>query len=257
MADLADFFKYFDNTAPEKTVDPLQTFDIQIEFNIGENPLNNQNYAETGFDDRVDVVKWLGDGTFYRDIWYDKTEGLNIGMYVQSVTIPNITSSPDKGNTFFGDMPVQTGIVDMNGELTMEILNTKKSLHEYLFYPWMRECSSQFWQYATAPYVTATIYVSFQKHNSVEYVFYGCRPTQIDTLDGKQADDASTVRNITFSYDFMLIYGNDSDNYDNDINNGQSIAEESVVEEQPVVKNYSLDRNPTVTRILQSRGDDD
>lgn len=49
----------------------------------------------------------------------------------------------------------------------MTILNTKISLHDYVFYPWLREAVSPKWAYDEQPYTTANIYVSFAKHSNV------------------------------------------------------------------------------------------
>lgn len=86
------------------------------------------------------------------------------------------------------------------------MINTKIALHERIFYPWMREVTLPFWSYDTQPYTTATITVDFNPHNNMKYVFNGCRPIKINTMQGAQGlDDSNIVRNITMQFDFMFV----------------------------------------------------
>lgn len=64
----------------------------------------------------------------------------------------------------------------------MNIVNTKAPLAERVFYPWMRETTLPYWSYTNQPYTTATITVNFEKHTDMQYVFVGCRPSNIETL---------------------------------------------------------------------------
>lgn len=108
---------------------------------------------------------------------------LQLGLYVQDVTVPNLKmGGQGTVSTPLGDVPVNGSTVLTDGALTMDILNTKAALHERIFYPWMREVTCPWWAYTKQPYTTATITVDFRKHNDVKYVFYGCRPTQINLL---------------------------------------------------------------------------
>ena len=106
----------------------------------------------------------------------------------------------------FQDFPVNGYSLKPSGELQMDIVNTKASLHERVFYPWMRECVNPWWAYATQPYTTATVTIDFTKHNDVKYVFFGVRPKQIKLLDATQQPDSGNItREVTFMYDFMFI----------------------------------------------------
>jgi hypothetical protein len=87
---------------------------------------------------------------------------------------------PEAGKvpTLFGEFPVNNLYIKPdNNTLTMSILNTKTSIHDFIFYPWMREVTLPFWVYDSQPYTTATITIKFDKHCNSRYVFCGCRPT--------------------------------------------------------------------------------
>lgn len=133
---------------------------------------------------------------------------LNLGPYVQSITIPKLQISTGKtGNSGIGDFPIVTrpGIYP-EGQLEMNVINTKASLHERIFYPWMKEVSLPYWSYETQPYTTATITVDFTKHNDVKYVFCGCRPDSFYPLQATQAPDSNNLtRSVTFMYDMMFV----------------------------------------------------
>lgn len=134
---------------------------------------------------------------------------LNLGPYVQNITVPNLKIQTGKvSNSNMGDFPIVTAPgVYPDGQMTMTIINTKASLHERIFYPWLKEISLPYWSYDTQPYTTATITVDFTKHNDVQYVFCGCRPEQVYTLQAKQAagDSSNITRDVSFVYDAMFI----------------------------------------------------
>lgn len=133
---------------------------------------------------------------------------LDLSPYVQKITAPNIQMGGEQKSTinYLGEFPINGTYVQANGELQMEVINTKASLCERLFYPWMRECVMPFWSYDSQPYTTAEITVDFTSHNDCRYVFCGCRPKQIKMLDATQeADSGNLERNVVFMYDFMFV----------------------------------------------------
>lgn len=131
---------------------------------------------------------------------------LSLGMYVQSIAVPNLQTNGGSQQTSLGDFPTAGGYVGGNGALNMSVLNTKASLHERIFYPWLRETTLPYWCYDQQPFTTATITIDYTKHNDVKYVFCGCRPTEIKTLQAtQQADSGNIVRDVTFAYDFMFV----------------------------------------------------
>lgn len=135
---------------------------------------------------------------------------IQLGFYVQSATVPSI-KIPDgaKSTTLIGEFPINgTYVIPDNNQLKFDILCTKLPLHERLFYPWMREVTLPYWSYETQPYTTATITIDFSKHTDLQYVFYGCRPTQIETIQPIQEPSAPITRQVTFVFDFMFIKSN-------------------------------------------------
>lgn len=135
---------------------------------------------------------------------------LQLGFYVQSATVPKI-KIPDsaKSTTLLGEFPINgTYVIPDNNQLQLDVLCTKLPLHERLFYPWMREVTLPYWSYTVQPYTTATITIDFSKHTDLKYVFYGCRPTAIETLQPTQEPDASITRQVTFIFDYMFVKSN-------------------------------------------------
>jgi len=132
---------------------------------------------------------------------------LQLGLYVQSITVPNMRMGGDaKASSPLGDFPVNGGFVMTDGTLQMTMVNTKAALHERLFSPWMRECCLPYWSYEDQPYTTATVTIDYTKHNDVKYVFTGVRPTQINMLQATQdATDGNLTRDVTFMFDFMFV----------------------------------------------------
>ena len=134
---------------------------------------------------------------------------LSLGPYVQEVTIPQMQlAEGSKASTLLGDFPINGQFIKTDtNDLMMTVINTKASLHERIFYPWMREVTLPYWSYTSQPYTTATITIDFSKHNDCRYVFCGCRPKQIMSLQGKQDQTSAEnlTRQITFMFDFMLV----------------------------------------------------
>ena len=90
--------------------------------------------------------------------------------------------------------------------MQLKIINTKVPLHERIFYPWLREVTTPFWNYWQQPYTTATITVDMTKHCDVQYVFCGCRPQKIMMQQATQKKDSSNlVRDVSMLFDYMLV----------------------------------------------------
>ena len=132
---------------------------------------------------------------------------LQLGFYVQAMTIPLLKA--DEGgasDTFFGKfIYIGRNINPDSNTIQMTLLNTKAPLIERIFYPWMRECTLPFWSYEDQPFTTATVTVDFAKHTDMKYVFYGCRPTQIQTFQPTQEVDTTITRDVTLAFDLMYI----------------------------------------------------
>ena len=131
---------------------------------------------------------------------------MNIGMYCQEITIPNMKiADMSETETMLGKIPINgTMVIPDNNNLQLLILNTKVPLLERIFYPWMREVTLPFWSYDSQPYTTATITIDFTKHSDVKYVFCGCRPTYITSQQGKQ-QNGDVTRLVTMTFDFMFV----------------------------------------------------
>lgn len=132
---------------------------------------------------------------------------LQLGYFVQDITIPQLKIiDGEQIQTMVGNIQTHgIAVVPDNNNLQMTILNTKLPLIERIFYPWMREVTLPYWSYHTQPYTTATIVVDFSKHTDMQYVFTGCRPTQLQTMTASQENDQSFRRQVTFTFDFMFI----------------------------------------------------
>lgn len=137
---------------------------------------------------------------------------LQLSFYIQSIVVPKL-KIPDgaKIQTSLGEFSTNGNyVIPDNNNLQLYILCTKLPLHERIFYPWMREVTLPYWSYATQPYTTATITIDFNKHTDLKYVFCGCRPTSIDTIQPTQEPNGSITRQVTFLFDFMFIESNDT-----------------------------------------------
>lgn len=133
---------------------------------------------------------------------------LQLGLYCQEVTLPNI-EVPQGGTSTnsLGEFPINGLFVKTDSNiLKLKIVNTKVPLHERIFYPWLRETTLPYWCYDTQPYTTATITVDFTKHNDIQYVFCGCRPQKIIMQQATQdASSPNLTRDVDFLYDYMFI----------------------------------------------------
>lgn len=133
---------------------------------------------------------------------------LQLGLYCQEVTIPNI-EVPSGGTSVnaLGEFPINGLFVKPDSNVVqLKIVNTKVPLHERIFYPWMREVTLPYWSYACQPYTTATITVDFTKHNDIQYVFCGCRPQKIIMQQATQeATSPNITRDVSFVFDYMFI----------------------------------------------------
>lgn len=132
---------------------------------------------------------------------------LSLGFYIQSITVPKLQIKEGQTiETQLGAFPIPGNIVQPDSNtLIMSIINTKVPLLERVFYPWMREVTLPYWSYAQCPYTTATITIDMTKHADFSYVFYGCRPTVIQTEQPTQEPDQTITRDVTFQFDHMTV----------------------------------------------------
>lgn len=131
---------------------------------------------------------------------------LDISYYVQGMQLPQI-SMPEGGSadTLIGSYTTNGSFVKPSqNTFLMTIINTKAPLMERVFYPWMREVTLPYWSYENQPYTTATITVNFAKHTDMKYVFVGCRPSNVETLQPSN-ELGTPTRNVTILFDYMFI----------------------------------------------------
>ena len=133
---------------------------------------------------------------------------LQLGLYCQEITIPNLKMiDGGKITSTLGEFPVNGDyILPDNNTLQFTFVNTKVPLMERIFYPWMREVTLPWWSYDTQPYTTATVTIDFTKHNDIKYMFFGCRPSQINMQQANQDPSGDNLkRQVTMLFDYMIV----------------------------------------------------
>lgn len=166
--------------------------------------------------------------------------GLNINLtyYVQDLTIPNIKSNGEGEcvTPYLGSFPVNgTFVTPAEHRMSLNILNTRVPLLERVFYPWLRETTLPYWSYTTQPFTTATIEVDMRHHTDVRYIFYGCRPCEITTIQPSQDTPSDFVRQVTFAFDWMFVLSDLTvGDYDGKVENNVQIKtlEEQIKQEK-------------------------
>lgn len=153
---------------------------------------------------------------------------LDITYFTQEGTLPSISvPNGDDVDTVAGMLTTHKMFVQPDTrEFSLKILNTRVSLIDRIFYPWMRELSYPYWSYPDQPYETATITIDMTSHNDISYVFLGARPIKIETLNPTNALDTNMSRSVTFAFDFMYVesQGKNSESMkDTILNTGKSI----------------------------------
>ena len=132
---------------------------------------------------------------------------LSLGFYIQSITVPQLRlDDGGMSETLLGKFNINgRAVVPDNNTVIMSVINTKVPLLDRIFYPWMQEVRMPFWSYSYCPFTTATITIDMTKHSDIKYVFYGCRPTNIQTEQPTQEVDSTITRDVTFTFDFMSV----------------------------------------------------
>jgi len=229
------------------TIDPLKYFNTRIKFAHGEvagtsplqsgisNVLNNLTGGILGKlkNSANGDMKKTGYGSIPElasaSLLEDATNGeLDITYFTQEGTLPLISVPNDSdAETPFGTLTTHKMAVQPDTkEFSLKILNTRVSLLERIFYPWMRELSYPYWSYIDQPYETATITIDMTSHNDIAYVFLGSRPVKIETLNPTNQLDTNMSRTVTFAFDFMYVQstGKNSESIkDTIMNTGRSI----------------------------------
>lgn len=234
------------------TIDPLKYFNTRIAFahgNMGGSSNGVTSVLQNGISNVLNNVSGGLVGKFknsangnmkkdgYSDIpslasatlLEDSTNNiLDITYFTQEGTLPGIAVPSDtEAETAFGTLTTHKMAVQPDSkEFSLRILNTKVSLIDRIFYPWMRELSYPYWSYQDQPYETATITIDMTSHNDISYVFLGSRPIKIESTNPTNQLDTNMARSVTFAFDFMYIasVGKNSESIkDTILNTGRSI----------------------------------
>lgn len=229
------------------TIDPVKYFNARIKFAHGSvsgtsalskgisNVLNNVTggiYGKLKNNSKGDMQKTgyptipsLASASLIEDA---ENGALDITYFTQEGTLPSISvPSGEDADTVAGMLTTHKMFVQPDTrEFSLKILNTKVSLIDRIFYPWMRELSYPYWSYEDQPYETATITIDMTSHNDISYVFLGSRPIKVEALNPTNQLDTNMARNVTFAFDFMYIesQGKNSESIkDTIVNTGRSI----------------------------------
>ena len=209
------------------SIDPLKTFKVYVQFNNGSvSGGGSQSALQRGITGALNSItgglygKALNSANGEMGKGYPNipaiadasliAEGpgaLDITYFTQEGTLP-VLAVPDgeAAETVVGTVKTHKMAVEPDSkEFSLKILNTKVSLLDRVFYPWMREIAYPYWSYDDMPYTTATITIDFTDHNDIQYVFLGSRPIKIDSLNPTNALDTNMTRQVTFAFDFMYV----------------------------------------------------
>jgi hypothetical protein len=158
--------------------------------------------------------------------------------FIQTVDYPSFTVEDtdvfksDAGNVVHPVYIVNTS----SNKLKLGILNTEYSLHEHIFYPWMRETTMSYWVYESRPYTHAkiSIHIIDKEAEKVKpstgikpidellnkaafntkassskylysYIFSHCRPTTISSLPLTQLATTVFHRDVEFTFNNMYV----------------------------------------------------
>ena len=130
-----------------------------------------------------------------------------MGIYVQRMTLPNITlSNGQTVRTMLGEFPVNGIYLSPDQHVfSIEVVNLRRSMGEDIFYRWMREVVSPFWTYGSQPYTTARITIDLTEHTNIRYVFLNCRPSNVMTVQPTQELTQNFTRQVQFAFDWMYV----------------------------------------------------
>lgn len=166
------------------------------------------------------------DKTRFIQFYPDKTDisiNFDIGnftsYFIQSFNIPDFDVTDDNTiETMISKSASHTLILTPSSNtFTMSIINTNNFFIEKVFYPWLNELKSSEWCYDVFPYTTAT-FVLKMADSSISYIFFGCRPIEIELYKPTQELVTTLTRDVVFTFDFMKIV-------DGDINNEIAVVE--------------------------------
>lgn len=192
---LTNFLNTFNDITGRKVyaIDPLSKFEFNIEVEPGDSMWSKW----------LTDAKLTGSGLIQA---FGSAAGTDIGMFVQSVQLPQFSVSTESADSQIGKFVVpQLMLTPSQNTFTMTVVNTQHPICEAIFYPWLREVTSPVWQYVERPYTIAKITIDMKSHSDVKYVLLGCRPQSITPMNASHNQQDNSKRNITMMFDFMFV----------------------------------------------------
>lgn len=174
-----------------KSIDPLNTFTCNFK-DFSSNSNLSAAYENIFIDENSENKKPNGN-------WFE--------LYVQNISVPgiNITSGEQIESVIGNFQTHKLLLTPESSTFTLDIINTGKPVLETFFLPWLREIQSPQWVYNDYPFTKATFEADMTAHTDVKYVFLGCRPTQIDTINPSHDLPSNITRKVTMTFDFMYV----------------------------------------------------
>ena len=132
--------------------------------------------------------------------------------FIQGIDLPDFEGylTPDAESTYYGNVS-NTGIYiqPTANTFTVDFLSTEFSLHEHVFYYWLRETTANEWQYDNRPFTKCILRIGFfdseDKKKMFEYVLKNVYPIGIETLSPSHAGEEVLTRRVTFAFDCMYV----------------------------------------------------
>jgi hypothetical protein len=132
--------------------------------------------------------------------------------FVQGVELPDLVSySPIEPVASEFGMASNPGLFVKPSENTFKVqfMSTEFSLHEHVFYYWLREATDSTWAYADRPFTKAKLQVTFldsrSKKRMFSYVLTNVYPQLISTLKPNHSPESQLTRGVTFAFDNMYV----------------------------------------------------
>ena len=224
---LKDFVNKYNNKAGKYayTIDPVKTFSCYMSFPEGETgAANNKSIIAKAVGSALDtltggLLSKAGAGTVqgpFKNIpeiikatqFEDSTGQIfDCTYFIQSASLPQLqVIDAERVDTVLGSLQMHKLFLEpSNKTFSMAVVNTKASLLERIFYPWMREVTLPYWSYPDYPFTTAEVVFDMTPHNVIKYHFLGCRPTAIEMINPTQQLDTNLTRNVTMTFDYAFV----------------------------------------------------
>ena len=132
--------------------------------------------------------------------------------FIQNIQIPDFDSfAPEEPkDTYFGPVS-NTGIYikPTSNTFSVDFLSTEFSLHEHVFYYWLKETTANEWRYDERPFTKCILRIGFfdsdKKKKLFDYVLKNVYPISIETLKPSHDGAEKVTRTVTFAFDCMYV----------------------------------------------------